>query len=78
MFVIALVLAVVAAYFFAYAIVAGQIYKSNNYGDSKGEVVDFSRGTWNLVSSTNYRTKKKNWLNDKFLVERTEQITRGY
>jgi hypothetical protein len=78
MFVVALVLAVVAAYFFAYGIVAGQIYKSNNYGDSKGEVTDFSRGTWNLVSSTNYRTKKKNWLNDKFLVERTEQITRGY
>ncbi len=77
MFVIALVLAVVAAYFFAYGIVAGQIYKSNNYGDSKGEVTDFSRGTWNIVSSMNYRTKKKNWLNDKFLMENVARINRG-
>lgn len=74
MVVLALVLALVAAYFFAYAIVAGQIYKSNNYGDSMGEVTDFSRGTWNVISQNNYRTKKKNWVNDKCFMERQKYI----
>lgn len=68
MFILALILALVAAACFAYCIVAKQVYKSNNYGDSMGEVKDFSRGTWYLVSSRDYKTKKKNWLNDKFLV----------
>ncbi len=77
MVVLALILALVTAYFFAYGIVAGQIYKSNNYGDSTGEVTDFSRGTWNMISQNNYRTKKKNWLNDKFFMERQAQIYRG-
>ncbi len=75
--VLALVLALVAAYLFAYAIVAGQIYKSNNYGDSMGEVTDFARGTWNVVAQTNYRTKKKNWVNDKYFMERQKHIYGG-
>lgn len=77
MLVLALVLALVAAYFFAYGIVAGQIYKSNNYGDSKGEVTDFSRGTWNIMSQMNYRTKRKNYLNDKFFMENQMKMYRG-
>lgn len=77
MLVLALILALVAAYFFAYGIVAGQIYKSNNYGDSKGEVVDFSRGTWNIISQTNYRTKEKNYLNDRLIMENQIKMYRG-
>lgn len=69
MFILALILALAAAYCFAYCIVAKQIYKSNNYGDSMGEVNDFARGTWDVVSRRDYKTKKKNWLNDKFLVD---------
>ena len=76
MLVLALILALVAAYFFAYGIVAGQIYKSNNYGDSKGEVADFSRGTWNIISQMNYKTKKKNYLNDRFIMENQMKMYR--
>lgn len=69
MFVVALILALVAGYCFAYCIVAKQVYKSNNYGDSMGEVKDFSRGTWYLVSSKDYKRKKRDWDGDRFLAE---------
>lgn len=77
MFVLVLILSLIVAFCFAYGIVAGQIYKSNNYGDSMGDVNDFARGTWYVVARTDYKTKKKNWQNDKFFMERMAQVYRG-
>ena len=62
---------------FAYYIVAKQVCKSNNYGDYVGEIEDFAQGTWNLVDQRNYKTKKKNWTNDRFIYEKQAQVLRG-
>lgn len=77
MLVFAIILAIVVGVGFAYGIVAGQVFASNNYGDSMGSVQDFAQGTWNIVESKNYSTKRKNWQNDKFFVERQVQMYKG-
>ena len=75
MLVVAIILAIVVGIGFAYGLVAGQVFASNNYGDSVGEVQDFARGTWNIVESRNYNTQKKEWLNDKFFMERMTSVS---
>lgn len=70
MWVVAIILAIVVGVGFAYGIVAGQVCASNNYGDYVGEVKDFAQGTWDVVERKDYKTQKKNWLNDKFFAER--------
>lgn len=74
MWVLAIILGVLVGSWFAYSIVASQVCESNNYGDYVGEVRDFAQGTWDIVESRNYSTKKKNWLNDKFFVERMNTV----
>lgn len=70
MWILAIILGVLVGIWFAYAIVASQVCESNNYGDYAGEVKDFAQGTWNIVESRNYSTKKKDWQSDKFFRER--------
>lgn len=72
-----IILSLIVAFCFAYGIVAGQIYKSNNYGDSVGGVNDFARGTWDVVERRDYKTKKKNWNSDKLFMESQARILRG-
>lgn len=74
MLVLAIILSVVVGVCFAYGIMAGQVCKSNNYGDSMGELYDFAQGTWNVEVSRDYKTKKKNWTNDKLLARRVERL----
>ena len=72
MWVVAIILAIVVGVGFAYGIVAGQVCKSNNYGDYVGSVTDFAQGTWDVVETKNYKSNKKSWLNDKFFMERVK------
>ena len=77
MLVLAVILGILAGIGFAYYIVAKQVYNSNNYGDSMGEINDFSQGTWDIVERRDYKTKKKNWVNDRILIENQSRILRG-
>nr|MBQ8253769.1 hypothetical protein [Lachnospiraceae bacterium] len=77
MLVVAIILSVIVGVCFAYGIMASQVCKSNNYGDSMGEIADFAQGTWNVVEQRNYKTKKKNWTNDKLMMESQARILRG-
>lgn len=70
MWALAIILGVLVGVWFAYYIVAKQVCESNNYGDYMGGVRDFAQGTWDIVESRNYSTKKKSWQNDKFFMER--------
>lgn len=74
MWVLAIILGVLVGIWFAYAIVASQVCESNNYGDYVGDVKDFAHGTWDIVESKNYSTKRKNWQNDKFFMERMVSV----
>ncbi len=74
MWVLAIILGVLVGIWFAYYIVAKQVCESNNYGDYIGEVRDFAQGTWNMVESRNYSTKRKNWQNDKLFMERVTSM----
>lgn len=69
MLILAIILGVLAAMGFAYYIVAKQVCDSNNYGDYMGDIKDFAQGTWDVVERRDYKTKKKNWTNDRLLVE---------
>ncbi|MBE5880758.1 MAG: hypothetical protein E7289_00385 [Lachnospiraceae bacterium] len=77
MFVLAVILSVLVGIGFAYYIVAKQVYNSNNYGDYVGGIGDFARGTWDIVERCDYKTKKRNWTNDKILVDNQMRILRG-
>ena len=75
--IIVIILSIVTGVGFAYYIVATWVCASNNYGDSMGEVSDFSRGTWDLVEQRNYRPKKREWTGDKLLYETEVRALRG-
>lgn len=77
MLVLAIILSVIVGVCFAYGIMAKQVCKSNNYGDSMGEIRDFAQGTWNVVEQRNYSTKKKKWIGDKLLYEAQDRALRG-
>ncbi len=74
MWVVAIILGALVGIWFAYYIVAKQVCESNNYGDYVGEVRDFAQGTWDLVECKNYSTRKKEWQNDKFFMERMVSV----
>jgi len=77
MFVLAVILSILVGIGFAYYIVAKQVCNSNNYGDYVGKIDDFAQGTWDIVERRDYKTKKKNWTNDKILVENQLRMLRG-
>ena len=77
MLVFAIILSVIVGVCFAYGIMAKQVCQSNNYGDSIGEIMDFAQGTWDVVDRRDYKTKRKNWVNDKLLMENQARILRS-
>ena len=61
MVVLALIISLVIGFCVAYYFMAKKVSKSNNHGDSMGELRDFDQSTWNLVDYKDYRTKQKDW-----------------
>lgn len=53
MFIIALLVGCFIGFGFAYMCIGIMVAKSNDHGDSKGTIQDFSRGTWNLIGQRN-------------------------
>lgn len=74
MWILAIILGVLVGIWFAYAIVASQVCESNNYGDYAGEVKDFAQGTWDMVETRNYSTRRKDWMKEKTFRESMSSI----
>lgn len=74
MWVLAIIIGVLVALGFAYYIVANQVCDSNNYGDYIGEVRDFAQGTWDMVETRNYSTRRKDWMKEKAFRESMSSI----
>ncbi len=65
MLIVAIILSIIVGIGVAYYIVAKQVSKSNNYGDSVGELRNFDNGSWRLMGRRDYGTKQKEWSIDK-------------
>lgn len=53
MFIIALLVGCFIGFGFAYMCIGIMVAKSNNHGDSKGTLTDFTRGSWTLLGHQN-------------------------
>lgn len=53
MFIIALLIGCFIGFGFAYMCIGIMVAKSNDHGDSKGNIQDFSHGTWKILGQQN-------------------------
>ena len=53
MLIIALLIGCFIGFGFAYMCIGMMVAKSNDHGDSKGTISDFTRGSWKIIGQQN-------------------------
>ena len=59
MFIIALLIGCFIGFGFAYMYIGIMVAKSNDHGDSKGTLLDFTRGSWRVIGQRNNISRRE-------------------
>lgn len=59
MFIIALLIGCFIGFGFAYMCIGMMVAKSNDHGDTKGTLQNFTRGSWKLVGQRNNISRRE-------------------